>query len=77
MAMLFASHLMEPVMNETERQIVEWLRQCRSNKLAHHREVCHHEDDEILDAIITAADTFGYAADAIERGEHKEKPDGR
>lgn len=50
--------------------IVRWLRRCRQNKLNHHRRVCFREDDEILDAIITAADTFGYAADAIERGDH-------
>ena len=60
-------------MNETEKEIVAWLRQCRSNKLAHHSEVCFREDDDILDAIITAADTFGYAADAIERGEHSKR----
>jgi hypothetical protein len=58
-------------MDMTEREaIVAWLRQCRANKLAHHREVCFTEDDEILDAIITAAQTFEYAADAIERGDH-------
>lgn len=59
-------------MNETEKQIVAWLRQCRDNKLAHHRAVCFREDDDILDAIITAADTFGYAADAIESGDHRQ-----
>lgn len=58
-------------MTPDEKRIVEWLRQCRSNKLAHHREVCFHESDEILDSIITAAQTFEYAADAIERGAHR------
>ena len=57
-------------MTAEREAIVRWLRQCRENKLAHHREVCFREDDEILDAIITAADTFGYAADQIERGDH-------
>jgi hypothetical protein len=61
----------KPQMNEREA-IVAWLRQCREAKLAHHKEVCFREDDEILDAIITAADTFGFAADQIERGWHIE-----
>jgi hypothetical protein len=56
--------------DESEKRVIAWLRQCRANKLDHHRQVCFREDDEILDAIITAADTFGYAADAIEQGYH-------
>lgn len=68
-----ADHHAEPFARHrhAEREaVVKWLRSCRSNKLAHHRSVCHYEDDEILDAIITAANTFGYAADTIKAGEH-------
>ncbi len=51
---------------EVVGEIVAWLRSCHESKIAHHTEVCHREDDEILDAIITAANTFNYSADQIE-----------
>ncbi|KPF74584.1 hypothetical protein IP68_12560 [Blastomonas sp. AAP25] len=68
-----------PTREDERAAVVAWLRQCRAAKLEHHRQVCFREEDDILDAIITAADTFGFAADQIERGEHtpKETPDAR
>lgn len=56
---------------ETVERIVAWLRKCQKAKLNHHAEVCHREDDDVLDAIVTAMNTFAYAADAIEAGEWK------
>ena len=56
---------------ETAERIVAWLWKCQKAKLNHHAEVCHREDDDVLDAIVTAMNTFAYAADAIEAGEWK------
>jgi len=58
-----------PQPTETQR-IVAWLRSASQAARDHHAEVCRHEDDEILDAIITRMETYAFAADQIERGVH-------
>lgn len=56
---------------KVEGEIVAWLRRCEKAKLEHHATVCFREDDDVLDAIITAMNTFKYAADAITQGTYK------
>lgn len=56
---------------QVEREIAEWLRMLRDASFAHHKEICLIEDDDILDAIVTRANTYEFAADAIERGEYR------
>lgn len=64
---------------QVEREIAEWLRMLRDASFAHHKEICLIEDDEILDdidddildALVTRANTYAFAADQIERGEYR------
>ena len=53
---------------------VKWLRMCSEAARQHHAEVCHREDDDILDAIVTRMDTYAFAADQIEAGVHAATP---
>lgn len=61
--------------SEDERRVIAWLRKCYAGRLAHHRAVCMREDDDVLDAIITAANAFRDAAEMIEQGHHRHDRD--
>jgi len=54
-----------------ERRVIAWLRKCQEGKIKHHRAVCYREDDDVLDAIINAANAFRDAAECIEKGYHR------